>query len=420
MMQVEEPATVAGYLVSKQDLVDRWEEFEVALQRWESQTGPLVQWKDRSVKPVTQELEDQFADLGKFLNHSDFAPEAREGVLAMDGLWAAIQEWANRLQAHPNKTDPTGGREVWHHLEIVREALREKFAASVEPIEQLVKEGVKPSQIAKMYGWYNPDGSPDLLRVNRETRNPGSEMDWDKWVHPDKIAAQKKIDLAWQERRKLFGSDDDIDDLFRPETRAQRDRARWNDPGIAPEPIEELLRLEGMTVEQVARMKGVTVDEVYAVASEVGVPIDHHAAAMMARGQTEKGRKLIEKASQKTAADVETYREIPSTKDRVWAMDDDGVKPGLILAGLLHSGYSGLTYSDVVSYLKEKAAFIDGTGQRPAGDAGQGNPGQAAKSGRKKAEATAGATAAGGTGPGTDAEVALPGQSPQDILGKSR
>ncbi len=357
--------------ITKQSILDWWNNFETVIQKWDATTdtasGLMVSWRGMNVKSISQEVESELAVVGELVNTLEVEPSARAIVLALVEFWADIQAWAAGCHQDQANTDPSGGRKLWHHLDAIREAVRVKHWPQIEPIQQLVAERVKPEQIARMYGWYLPNGSPDVVKVQREIDNPGSQMNWETWVHPEQRTLDHKTNLLWDAHCKRFNAMPDPATVFDADT-YERQRQPTPVP-VAPESIEELLSLEGITVQQVADMKQISADEVRRVAADLRIPIDSHVAAIMARASTDRERNLaaslVEKQNQVIASETTTYRELESIEARVWAMSDDGVKPGMILK-LLHPENLGLTYEKVILILNSKPKLTVDVGKPAA------------------------------------------------------
>lgn len=350
--------------IKREDVLDFWDSLHADILSWEQQLTPMVDWNGIQVRPITLELENRLADLGVFLSQVAFEPDAWEVVLALDDFWAAVCGWAESIKQEESRADPSGGDTLWHHVGRITEAIREKYYKTLEPIEQLIRENVPQPQIAKIYGWVDSDGKPDVLKVQKEIREPGSQLDWSTWVHPDKLRRDRLIAERWVTRCRDFKPSDDPGAVFKVgDTEAKR-RALYGDPE-SPEPIEALLRLEGISAAQIAKMKRLTVEQVYEIAAELRIPFDSHAIAMMSRGDTAGGRKAVESETRVTLLDIDTYPQIRSAMDRALAMASDGVRVGLILAAL-QDQHPGTTFDDITGWLGRTAengrrSFAGGT-----------------------------------------------------------
>lgn len=228
-------------------------------------------------RAVTANILDLVLDLAEFVSDDQFLPEAYEIVLGVDRLLDAWGEWSfeikNAKVGQYNYLSSPDAPKCWSVFDSVLQLIPERHYAIPESIETLnAQPGMRQNQIASIYGWVTESGEPDTNKVKEELQTPGRHYNPATWVSPEVSRNQAKFTKLWanREHRKKHISAD------QPNTNTKR---QWADPGPAPEPIEQLLRMEGMTAHQVANMKQISLEEVYEAAHALGIALDHSSAS---------------------------------------------------------------------------------------------------------------------------------------------
>lgn len=239
-------------------------------------------------------------------------PEAFRLILAVDDFARAWVDWAAAVARSTSgqydwRSRPDAAS-CWDSWGRVMEATIPRTYRLAESIDVLTKEeNISHNQIASIYGWTRADGSADIDKVLEEIAAPGKHYRPATWISPE-VGRHAAADLAnWRSRSVVtldprhFASD--------PRERASAAAAPVVPP-IAPEPIHELLAMDGMTVEQVARMKQLTVEEVTLIRQQLARPaspsdrVEAGASPIEAHTTTDRGRPAIESITGTLAGDV--------------------------------------------------------------------------------------------------------------------
>ncbi len=303
-----------------------------AITAWEnlSITGaPAVLWHGVQRKQVSQEVEEAAAALFELVDRIDIEPDAYPLVLAIDAFDDAFFAWADKFRTAADPPDPSGTPEVWNAFEVVTKELTLRTYKLPEPIGTLIN--LKPpctlEKIAKMYGWYDGNGSPDTGKVQEEITAPGTHYEPADWVHPSKVRFAAEMAAKWEERANRIGKSR-AGGQDRPQPVAKRE---------SPESIEDLIR-SGTNSAQICKMKHTTKAYVQAVAAELGLPLDGNVVADVlrkGRADTDEERDIVEKAEVMRVQALNSHEELGADiPARVLAMAADGVKPGDIAKAL--------------------------------------------------------------------------------------
>lgn len=311
--------------VTRAKLIAEWAKFKAVQNEWNRQTKPLIPWNGSTVVPLNQSMEDAIAAIVEFTRHSNFEPDAYDIVLAIDSFWIETKTWASAIAQTQNAANPSGSRQMWAAVSEIDSTIKTPVVKMPEPIEQLLslEPKVSYSQICKIYGWVDEDGNPQEHMVQEERQKPGTHINA-KWVHPDIKRRRKMLADSWK-RREIDASD--VQTALNPPP--QPKNADWRDPGPAPEPIEELLRIPNITIDQVARMKQITPDEVRAAAVELRIPIDAGVAAAIGRASSpdnmRNAHRLTELATSEIVSRYADYEIFENIDERISAAMDDAV-----------------------------------------------------------------------------------------------
>jgi len=343
--------------ICRNDVVSFWSNFLAVVSEWDNAPEHKVQAiivEGRLVRPITAAVETALMSVGEFVNTCEVSEDAWGAVLALDDFWESIAKWAGDIQRTPESSDPSGGRSVWQHLSLVNEALRLRSWKRVEPIQQLVAEKVPHPTIAKIYGWITETGVPDVVKVQEEIDKPGRHLNWATWKHPEQKIYESRIEKRWVERVEKF-VDLKPGEVFNAKEYVQKQKKTSS---VAPEPIEELALLPGITVKQIAAMKRMTEEEVRNVLVDLRIPLDHHIANDMRAGvTTRQAMHSVERENASILANVETFSGLEQKDERIWAMHDNGTSPGVIFM-IMKQEHPGITYRRVVDCINAKPKVV--------------------------------------------------------------
>jgi hypothetical protein len=366
--------------LSRQDVIHAWQSFGEAVTVWEASKAPvLVEWEgglSRSFELLEPAVVQLMQDLQ---DNTVIEKSAWAIVLAIDEFITATIEWAEQVKVNPRGTNPSGSKAVWDAYREVRPAMEDRLPERLESVASLLSlRGITPQQVAVIYDWYDESGNPDVDRVEEERLNPGRHTAGTR--NPARVKREKEIEARWKKRCEEFGGYDPS--VFDGSDSTEQPPRK--DPP-APESFEELLSYEGMTLEQVARMKQVSIDEVREHAREIAVMNTDVARLMGAELAAERltiDPTKVARKNQIEASLMETYAGL-ETKERVWAMADDGWNVGRICAGLRAHGV-GVSYEDVLRYLSQKPEVTSEPGQTEEAEEAEeaGQPGRKANAKR--------------------------------------
>ncbi len=131
----------------------------------------------------------------------DVEPAAQEAVLAFDDVSSAYSAW-NR--ASESDRLPGGSTSMWMAWDRFTTAVKAmgRRPPLPESVNELFIKGVKESQIAKIYGWRDASGLPDVRKVAEELARPGTHFDPATWTHPGEERRRLELEQRWLDRAK--------------------------------------------------------------------------------------------------------------------------------------------------------------------------------------------------------------------------
>ena len=306
---------------------------------------PLVEWRGLQRKAVSEDVQQAADLLFELVATEDIenSLDCRRLVLAIDEFDTAFCDWAEKCQHNPDRTDPSGTPDVWAAYQRMLDAKMPRVFKHPEPIGalQALKPPTSPQQIAKIYGWYLPNGQPDTDKVQEEITSPGKHYNPTQWTHPGYVREKAAADARWEQRAKKPTAN-----------RPQREDARG--PREAPESIDELIT-HGINAKQIAKMKRVTEEQVRDRAAALGIPLDGNLVSAFYR-QTktqDEEQEIKQRAETMRVATFNSHEELGTDLvGRVTAMCADGVKPKDI-AKALENAFPGINPQRVVKIRDE-------------------------------------------------------------------
>lgn len=358
-------------LTSFKEVVEHFSDFRAAVDAWnEDKDGPFITYKGEYTKTFSAELEEGVASLDQFVMENEFAVDAYEIVLAIDRFVDAAIEWAHAFRVSPNHNDPAGSVGMWSAFDEVCHLCDHPVTwPPVESIEQLMREGATITQVAKIYGlWIDKDQEiADSHQIELLRRDRAKYAEFMKtWENPNKVKYDRKWQTAWNERQRELETRED----FRTSLASDDYTEGTKELPVAPEPLEELAELPGMTIQQIANMKQMSVEEVRERLIEIRKPLDASMQAEIARAMRDDAQARREdpqnlkavagRLSDMEVAELDTHTELDSMELRVLAMLDDGLPPGTVSRALA-GDYPGLSYENVVyvqTHRSEVAASV--------------------------------------------------------------
>lgn len=328
--------------------VDLLEEIVLDWQNTPRNEAALVNWRGMERHAVSAEIEEAAAELFELVGNTDAIESSHAAhalVLAIDAFDDAFFTWAEQCQVNSDRTDPSGGPEVWEPFRAMLAAREQKVFPKPEPIGALLAQKVPHGQIAKIYGWRDSSGAPDLQKVQEEITTPGTHYKPDAWVHPGQRRLVAEIADRWANRNAKTRT---ARPTGKPQPKAPKD---------APETLDELI-YQMIGVAQIAKMKRITADVVRARAAELGIPLDGSVLAMAAAAKrmptpTESEEEIAQRAEDLRLLGANAYGDLgDDMKGRVLAVSGDN-RPPRDIVKILGPAFPGLTYQKVTRILDE-------------------------------------------------------------------
>lgn len=357
--------------VKRQPIVEAVNRLKAKITEWEklplNQT-PTTVWQGRAAKVVSQAIQESASELFELVNTQSIEQAAWPLVLAIDAFDDAFDEWARGCQFQQDKTDPSGSAKLWGVWNTLLGELPGRGFKPPEPMEQLVRNEVNAKTIARIYGWYDEHGNPDVTKVQEEIATPGTHYNPKTWVHPSQKRLLAEMEAKWAVRAERIGKKATVGRAAEP----RQFKA-------AAESIEDLIR-NGINAKQIAKMHWPEVSAaigaterneatleagaryVSDLAEQMGIPIGGNATAAVMRKRAnesaavEEEREIERKAEQMRVDGINAYPELGDDQtSRIFAMHSDGVKPGDI-AKALSKSFPNLTFNKVTKILRSEAA----------------------------------------------------------------
>lgn len=339
--------------VTRSQIVAAVEQLESAVKAWEHSNDEtlLVTYRGRQVRSISMPVEQAANALFELLDTTNVDRDAWPLALAIDEFDDEMGAFADRCSVAPHDTDPHGTPALWSAYLRVIEAKTPPRPHKLEPIAQLLAEGVNRHQIAKMYGFARPDGTPDLDRLQAEITAPGTHYDPATFEHPKDKKFWAAIEEKWLARLADFEKSAAESDV----------KSRKKE---AAETLEELI-LAGVNVDQITKMKGIDAESVRQRAAEMGVALDGGSLVYATYQDAQRAMAANRQAGLQNAMNLSrlnTHVELGNDRNgRIAAMSADGHPPRVILDAL-KSSFADLRYQDVAYALaksQSKLAPVD-------------------------------------------------------------
>jgi hypothetical protein len=140
--------------------------------------------RDEAVNEVTEELEDAVESLLLVFDASEAPQEYQALARVVERIVPEWESWKQEVAKHG--TEGVFPGHYWSNA--MRDLARawmmpeEYEVPALEPVAELTRQNVSARQIALIYGWMKPDGSPDTQKVFEEQFKPGRHTE--NMVHP--------------------------------------------------------------------------------------------------------------------------------------------------------------------------------------------------------------------------------------------
>ena len=217
-----------------------------AWQKWAS---------NQDLKYITASFEEKVEAVILLFSEGTMPGELRRLMTLVGDLEKHWEAWKRRATANPNRFQHPDTN-FWAILEAISQHLvdlKRPPAKKLEPVAKLrALPGMTDHQICRTYGWYDANGNPELWKVEEEEQDPGKHSyKIEGWLPPherERVRIEKAqaaaIDRAKEQRAAKVAA------LTRPPAR---------------EPIEDLLKLAGMSGKQLCQMKHIDRDKLRGV-----------------------------------------------------------------------------------------------------------------------------------------------------------
>jgi hypothetical protein len=288
----------------------------------------MIFWNGAQVQAISEQIFAAIANLQLALQ-KDFPEEHWHTALSCDRLVNEFHAWNDRRAVDPVRNDPsaTQGSNFWDYYEnddctgfvpVVTKCTEPRlFQTELSPKTYVDIQKVPVRQVAKIMGWFDEAGNPDLNRVHDELANPGKHFNAETHVTPADQEREQYLAARWEEREIA---------------RSEQERLHPVEPP-APESLDELVQLPGMSIKQIMKMlPAVTREDVIEMADlyEVHLTDQPYAVRETPTTPTEKeaarDRELEEQAARgQQIATAHWYPEVEDMEERVCRMYADGL-----------------------------------------------------------------------------------------------
>ena len=236
--------------MSIQELRAAIEDLHARIGEWRANpAASMIFWNGAQVQAISEQIFAAIAALQLALQ-KDFPEEHWHTVLACDRLVNEFHAWNDRRAVDPARNDPsaTQGSNFWDYYEnpdctgfipVVTKCLEpRRFQTELSPKTYVDSQKVPVRQVAKILGWFDEAGNPDLNRVHDELANPGKHFNAETHVTPADREREEYLAARGEEREIA---------------RSEQQRLHPPEPP-APESLDELVQLPGMSIKQIMKM----------------------------------------------------------------------------------------------------------------------------------------------------------------------
>ena len=332
------------------DLVAKMKQVVEGWNQWQPTPEQKIMYVGRGVKPITEPVKEVLIEVGEAFRTEDIARGARELALAVDNLFAEFSRWLNDYKVAPEAIPPYGADEMWDAYRTVLTIANRRVPPAPPHAVEMRAQGDTVNTIAMRFGWFTPEGHPDLARVNKELNArvdykegiDEREYDPETWVHPRLKKQAEEIDRLFEERNERL----------RVEIASERPKLADRKP--CEETWDELAQLPGITLRQISLMKRVTESEARTKLDELGYV--KTADGFKRAGFT--GRVPRGTAEPEWLEENNAHDEVGDDLDaRILACAEDGMKPKNIadlLSGARGYAVTPQKVAQVIRRAKEK------------------------------------------------------------------
>jgi hypothetical protein len=333
--------SIGSKVLSRKSIVAQVEKLQRVVAEWR-ENPPMISWRGLDHPSLSQEVRAYAIALFNLVDTMDVEPSARALVLAIDRFDRALQAWEEQV----GDVDPSGTQEFWNMYEEMLQAIKPRHFPRPEPLPALVSQKVSYRNMAKIYGWFDVMGNPDVTKVQEELAAPGTHYKKETWKSRSQMRYEDEIEQAWATRPEF---------LDPRSARRQAETPHKAPPRKCPETIEELLRA-GVNAPQIAKMHRVPIEEVQTAASELGIPLSGNLFAnafLSPDPRKDEEEEIRQRADDMRIAGIDTHPELPDRDDKIAAMYAEGV-PSQDIAKALQHAFPTLTRQQVTAIASRK------------------------------------------------------------------
>lgn len=211
---------------------------------------------NQDVREISEELEDAIDAMLLGFQAIEAPQEYQAVARVVENIVPEWQAWKDQVALRGTEGVFPGKRWFNAMTELGRAWITsEKVVLNpLEPVSELMRQGVSPRQIALIWGFELPNGQPDMEKVFQEAANPGTHT---KGVDPRVRKAQEARERQIAEMEEII-------------ERRRKERERVEQ--AAPEGLGQLIK-EAVSVRQIKKMiPGVTDEQIRAMADSMGLP----------------------------------------------------------------------------------------------------------------------------------------------------
>lgn len=250
-------------MLTKSDLTATVNRLDGALRVWLADDRHDCTFRGKPAKSLPKSIIDDLESLCALVCTPDVSPDAYGLVLAVDTLRAAYDSWTQGRHIRPESTHPSAP-EILARWPAVTVAAQEKPRQGPPDIASQVRQGVSLGQVARMLGWRQPDGEPDVQKLKEEIQAPGTHLDPSTWRSPAEHARERDLAEAWAKR---------ITPISHAALRAADAPKQRGEKKPASESVLELAGMLGMRPAQICRMKAIDIDQLAVELGKLGLAI---------------------------------------------------------------------------------------------------------------------------------------------------
>jgi hypothetical protein len=288
----------------------------------------LATWQkwtaNQDLKYITLTFETAVEDTILVFSEGTIPGDLRRLTALIGDLKKHWETWKVRAAGNPNRFQHPG-TDFWAVLEAITQHLADLKRPPPKRLEAVSKlralPGMTDNQICRTYGWYDSNGNPELWKIDEEEADPGKHSyKCEGWLPPHE-----------RERQRIEAAQAAAVDRAK-EQRLAKIKALTRPP--APEPIEDLLKLPGISGKQICTMKHLDRDEFehYCRENQLRLPSWDSPAANQISGVFDVNQDTPEVRREETKADALKNPKKPEAEKP--PAEEDDTRPASVIQGM--------------------------------------------------------------------------------------